>query len=163
MQPKPRVILGIDPGFGRMGYGVIEILQGTVHYRIADCVETISTMPHAERLQYMWRGLNALIEKHRPDMVAVEKLFFSKNKKTALAVAETRGVILLAAQEHKIPIVEFTPLQVKVALSGYGKADKKQVAYMVVRILGLTATPLLDDTTDALAIAICAAHTNTPA
>ncbi len=161
MPHKPRIILGIDPGFGRMGYGLIESGQGTVRYLLANCLETQKTMPHAQRLQYMWRELITLITTYQPDVVAVEKLFFAKNEKTALAVAETRGIILLAAQEHGVPIIEFTPLQVKVALSGYGKADKKQVAYMVMRILNLTDTPVRDDTTDALAIAICAAHTNT--
>jgi len=152
-------ILGVDPGFGRMGYGII-LGEGmtTTHIR-AGCIETAKTLPHAERLHALYKELTRIIEEEKPDLLATEELFFSKNAKTALKVAETRGIIILLSQIHAIPFVELKPLEIKVATCGYGNADKKQMQYMVTQLLRLPAIPKPDDAADALAIALTAAAT----
>jgi len=152
------VILGIDPGLAIVGWGVIEY-QGSKFRTIAyGSLQTPAGMRTEARLSAIYDGMNELIEKYHPDAVAIEELFFNTNVTTGIRVAEARGVILLAAERAGIPMQEYTPMQVKQAVSGYGKADKRQVITMVTMLLGLAKPPKPDDTADALAIAICHAH-----
>jgi crossover junction endodeoxyribonuclease RuvC len=151
------IILGIDPGYGRLGYGIIHRNGSSVNFVRAGCLETNPKAPHEQRLGHIYKSLQKIITKERPAILAIESLFFSKNTKTALRVAETRGVTLLLGNTFHIPIYEFTPSQVKVAACGYGKSDKKQVQLMVAKLLNISAFPGPDDVTDALAIAITAA------
>lgn len=148
-------ILGIDPGTAIIGYGVIELLYG--QYRLIDygCIRTPAHTPMPERLHLIYQAMGCLLEKYQPDEVAMEELFFNRNITTAITVAQARGVLLLAAAQKGQPIGEYTPLQVKQAISGYGRAEKKQVQYMVCRILNLLEAPKPDDAADALAVAIC--------
>lgn len=152
------IILGIDPGIAIMGYGVIKYEGNrfsTVKYG-AVTTEPTSSMP--ERLSILYKETGCLIKEYKPDAVAVEELFFNKNVKTALTVGHARGVILLAAYESNMNIFEYTPLQVKQAIVGYGRAEKKQIQQMVKVFLNLQEVPKPDDVADALAIAICHAH-----
>lgn len=149
------IILGIDPGFARLGYGVIDFSEGK--YKVLE-YGTISTPAHtelAERLKKINRDLNEVISKYHIDVASIEELFFNTNTKTAIHVAEARGVILYTLAAANIQIFEYTPLQVKQALVGYGRADKLQVMEMVKKNLKLKTMPKLDDTADALALAIC--------
>lgn len=152
------IILGIDPGFARVGYGLIEYLNGK--YKVIE-YGSITTEPGknlSKRLFKINEDLNQIISKYKIDVASVEDLFFNTNIKTAIKVAEARGVILCALESNNIKIHEYTPLQVKQALVGYGRADKLQIKEMVKRLLKLEVMPKLDDTTDALAIAICHAN-----
>lgn len=149
-------ILGVDPGTATTGYGIIEIKRGCCRLLEYGCIRTAKGKKTAERLGEIHKDLTKLIKKHRPNVMAVESLFFYKNIKTAISVAEARGVILLCAHKNKVKIAEFTPLQVKQMLTSYGKADKKQVQYMVKKLLNLKNAPKPDDAADALAVAICA-------
>ncbi|MBI2099325.1 crossover junction endodeoxyribonuclease RuvC [Candidatus Uhrbacteria bacterium] len=151
------VILGIDPGVERMGYGIIEYSGGTHNPLSHGLISTSRKLEHGERLAELHTALKELITKHKPDLVAVEKLFFSKNIKTAMRVGEARGVVILSAAEQGIPIVELTPNEVKVSVAGYGKADKRQVQKMITTLLNLKETPKPDDVSDALAIAFTGA------
>lgn len=149
------IILGIDPGFARLGYGVIDYTCGK--YKVLE-YGTISTPAHtelAERLKKINYDLNEVISKYKIDVASIEELFFNTNSKTAIHVAEARGVILYTLSAANIKIYEYTPLQVKQALVGYGRADKLQVMEMVKKNLKLKTMPKLDDTADALALAIC--------
>lgn len=150
-------ILGIDPGTATTGYGVIENNRGKLKLVEYGCIRTAKTDSASTRLAEIYRDLKKLIKKHRPEIISVESVYFYKNVKTAIAVAHARGVVLLAAAESQAKLVEFTPLQVKSRLAGYGKADKKQIQYMVKAILDLKTIPKPDDAADAVAIAICAA------
>ena len=154
-----RIILGIDPGYGRVGYGIIRKDSNALMYDSAGCIETSPANSHANRLHTIYRDLKRIIEVKKPQVVALEQLFFAKNTKTALRVAETRGVLLLLSEEYGISLREFTPLQVKMAACGYGRADKAQIQNMVMRILKLPSLPKPDDAADALAIALTAAYT----
>ncbi|MDO8600256.1 MAG: crossover junction endodeoxyribonuclease RuvC [bacterium] len=154
------IILGIDPGTVIIGYAFLEKRGADLTLLKADAIRILSGGDKAERLATLHKKLTALIKKCRPNMISVEKLFFSKNQKTALDVAEARGVILSTAALAKIPVSEYTPLEVKVASTGYGKADKRQVREMVRAILKLNEVTHLDDVTDAMAIAITGAHLN---
>jgi len=149
------IIMGIDPGIAILGYGLLS-LEGN-KYKIIDsgALITESAMPMPARLTYIYKGLNLLLDKYKPDAYAVEELFFNKNIKTALTVGHARGVAILAASNQDIPIFEYTPLQVKQAIVGYGRADKKQMQQMVKMLLRLDKTPKPDDVADALAVAIC--------
>lgn len=149
------LMLGIDPGIARIGYGAIEFRGEKILACAHGCLETSKNNSQGERLLCIRKGLRSLLKKYHPAAVAVEKLFFAKNAKTAGAVGESRGVILLAAAEAKLPIVEMTPLQVKLSVTGYGRADKRQVQEMVRRILKMRVIPKPDDAADALAIALC--------
>ena len=153
-------ILGIDPGTAILGFGLV-IYEGN-KFRTVDyaCLYTKAGQPLAERLKYLYNNLEQLIQLHQPDHMVVEELFFNKNVSTALAVGQARGIILLAGAQANIPVFEYTPLQVKQAVVGYGRADKNQVQQMVKTILGLAAVPKPDDAADALAIAICHAHSH---
>lgn len=153
------IILGIDPGFARLGYGVIDYTCG--RYKVLE-YGTISTPAHtelAERLRKINNDLNEVISKYKIDVASIEELFFNTNSKTAIHVAEARGVILYTLSAANIQIFEYTPLQVKQALVGYGRADKLQVMEMVKKNLRLKTMPKLDDTADALALAICHTYT----
>ena len=153
-------IIGIDPGTATTGYAIIQSDRGRLHSLEFGSITTRKTRPLAHRLNEVYRDLNKLILKYRPQTLVVESIFFYKNVKTAIAVAQARGVVLLCAEEHKLSIIELTPLQVKSSLTGYGKAEKKQVQYMVKHLLGLKNTPKPDDAADALALAICGANRN---
>lgn len=153
------VILGIDPGYGRVGYGVIQKNSNILSYITSGCIETIKTDSASQRLHTIYKQLRIIMDTTPPDMLAIEQLFFAKNVKTALRVAETRGILLLLSEEYTIPLREFTPLQVKVATCGYGRADKAQIQNMIMRTFNLSAPPKSDDAADALAIALTAAFT----
>ena len=153
-------ILGIDPGYAIVGYGVIDYSGGKYQAVDYGAITTDANMPFSARLQYIYNELVALIIKNDPDEMAIERLYFQNNQKTAIAVAEARGVILLAAQMNNIPINEYTPLQVKSAVTGYGQAKKPQVMEMTRRLLKLEKVPRPDDTADALAMAICHAQSS---
>lgn len=152
------LILGIDPGTARIGVGLIEYKDKKAAIKCYDCLTTSAGETTAARLNDLHRQLTGFIKKHRPDLVAVEELFFFKNLTTAIKVSQARGVILLAAAQKNLPVREFTPLQVKQALTGYGRAEKKQIQQMVKLILNLKELPQPDDAADALALAICCAH-----
>lgn len=152
------IVLGIDPGTARLGYGVIDAAGGTpamIDFGIAETHST-STMP--ERLLQIYSNIRLLLAEHEPDVMAVEKLFFARNVTTALAVGQARGVVLLAAAERGIPVREYSPSEIKHSIVGYGKAEKSQIQEMVRIILGLDQIPRPDDAADALAIAVCDAH-----
>ena len=149
-------ILGIDPGTATTGFGVIEKTKGkfnTIDYGV---ILTPKDLPMSNRLLIVFNDLEELIAKHQPETIAVEQLFFAKNVTTAISVGQARGVVLLAAQKADLSLKEFTPLQVKQSVTGYGQASKKQVQLMVQKILKLKDIPKPDDAADALAIAICA-------
>lgn len=152
------VILGIDPGIAIVGYGIIKY-DGTKHKVINyGAVKTSSSMELTERLKVIYEELSRIIISYRPDVAAVEELFFNKNVKTALSVGHGRGVALLSVANNGLNVYEYTPLQVKQAVVGYGRADKHQVQSMVKAILSLETVPKPDDVADALAVAICHAH-----
>ena len=150
--------MGIDPGNAICGYGFVELNGNSLHGAGFGVIKTTPDMRRAERLHVLYEKLNGLICERRPDVVGVEKLFFSRNVTTAMTVSEARGVILLAVEMNRIPLIELTPLQVKQAVVGYGQATKEQVTYMTQRLLCLEKKPTPDDAADALAIAICSAH-----
>lgn len=153
------IILGIDPGLAIVGYGVLEY-RGNRFYTIAmGSIETPAGIDVEDRLKMIYDDMCEIIKTYRPDEMAIEELFFNTNQKTAIAVAEARGVILLAAINYGVKISEYTPLQVKQSVVGYGRAEKNQVITMVKTLLKLGSELKLDDTADALAIAICHAHT----
>ena len=154
-------ILGIDPGVAIVGFGLIESDRGTLRMLQYGAITTPAGLPLAARLAQINRDIEELIGTFRPDEISVEELFFSKNITTGIAVAHARGVILCAAEKKKIPIYEYTPMQVKQAVVGYGLADKKQVMDMTRRLLKLKAVPRPDDAADALAIALCHARSAT--
>lgn len=154
-------ILGIDPGVAIVGFGLIESDRGTLRMLQYGAITTPAGLPLAARLAQINRDMEELIDTFRPDEISVEELFFSKNITTGIAVAHARGVILCAAEKKKIPIYEYTPMQVKQAVVGYGLADKKQVMDMTRRLLKLKSVPRPDDAADALAVALCHARSAT--
>jgi crossover junction endodeoxyribonuclease RuvC len=151
-------ILGIDPGYAIIGWGVVNYEHGRFTPLDFGAVTTPAGMPFGQRLQLIYNDLSQIIGDYRPDVMAIEKLYFQNNQKTAIEVAEARGVILLAAEHGELPVFEYTPLQVKSAVTGYGQAQKPQVMEMTRRLLRLKQVPKPDDTADALAIAICHCH-----
>jgi len=153
------IILGIDPGLATVGWGVIST-DGNRHKALAyGSIITPPATPLEDRLLQISDELDAIMKKYKPDSMAVEELFFNTNITTGIRVAEARGVTLLAGKKNNVPIYEYTPLQVKQSVVGYGRAEKKQIITMVTLLLGLKEPPKPDDTADALAIAICHAHT----
>ncbi|MBO5649137.1 MAG: crossover junction endodeoxyribonuclease RuvC [Clostridia bacterium] len=152
------IILGIDPGIAIVGWGVIEFNQNRFRTVAYGAITTEAGQDVELRLNAVYEELCEIIEYYHPDEMAVEELFFTNNVTTGIPVAEARGVILLAGIRHGLRIAEYTPMQVKAAISGYGKAEKSQVMTMVTQILRLKSTPKPDDTADALAIAVCHAH-----
>ena len=149
------VVLGIDPGYAIVGWGVVNY-AGNIYRPLGfGAITTDGSSNFNDRLGYIYNNMTRLIEKCKPDAMAVEKLYFQNNQKTAINVAQARGVILLAAQQQGVPTFEYTPLQVKTVVTGYGKAKKPQVMEMTRRLLALESVPKPDDTADALAIALC--------
>lgn len=147
-------IIGIDPGTGILGFGVIEVVKGKMKLVDAGVITTPAHTPHDERLEDIFDSLTEIVRDTKPDQLSIEKLFFSHNITTAMTVAEARGVALLVGRKAKLPIAEYTPQQIKQTLTGYGKADKKQVQEMVRLQLGLSEVPKPDDCADAIAAAI---------
>ena len=152
------VILGIDPGLARLGYGVIEVDGDKRRVIQFGMLTTPAGVPMPKRLQQLWRGMNQLMDIYKPDEVAFEELFFSKNITTGIQVAGARGVALAACQSYTDRIFEYTPMQIKQAITGYGNAEKKQMQQMVRMRLGLSEIPKPDDAADAVACAITHAH-----
>ena len=153
-------ILGIDPGTATTGFGIIQSQKKTGDYALVDfgVIATEKTLSDAERLEILADDINQLIKKFKPEAVGVEKLFLTTNQKTVMTVSQARGAVLLICQKNKLPIFEFTPLQVKSFICGYGKASKQQVQYIVQKTFKLKSVPKPDDAADALAIALCTAH-----
>ena len=153
-------ILGIDPGTGILGFGVIDIdKSGKAKLVDAGVIKTPAHQPDSERLVTIYDELHEIITEFKPTIMSVEKLFFARNVTTAMSVAQARGVVLLCGKQHGMELHEFTPLQIKMAITSYGKADKKQVQEMVRVILGLETVPKPDDCADALAAALTCAQT----
>jgi crossover junction endodeoxyribonuclease RuvC len=152
------IVLGIDPGTASVGYGIVERLGATLRPIDHGCLTTSPDDPLPDRLATIHRFVVDLVELHRPDLMAVERVFFQRNSQSALAVGHARGVVLLAAAQHGVAVREATPNEVKQAVTGHGAADKAQVQRMVQVVLGLSALPTPDDAADALAIAVWAAH-----
>ena len=146
-------ILGIDPGIGRTGYALLEQDKNSILLKEVGCITTKVGDKEYHRLLEIKQDLNLLIKKFKPDAVCIESLFFAANAKTAMSVGQARGVIMVTAAEAKVKIIEVTPLQVKIAATGYGKADKRQVVTMIVKLLKLKKIPRPDDAADAVAIA----------
>lgn len=151
-----RRTLGIDPGLARLGWALIESHGSTTTLVGCGCLETAAGIPSAQRLLQLHRRLGAIIEQYHPSQLAIEKLFFSRNVSTGISVGQARGIVLLAAAEHQLPTQEFTPTAVKLAVTGDGRADKRQMGRMIQILLKLDRLPKHDDTTDAMAIAFCA-------
>ena len=152
------VILGIDPGYATVGYGVVRYDGHRFEALGFGAITTPPDMEFGRRLEIIYRDMGELIEQYRPDYMSIEKLFFNTNITTGIEVAHARGIILLQAVQHGLPYKEYTPLQVKQAITGYGKAEKRQVIEMVKSFLSLSKAPKPDDTADALALAICHGH-----
>lgn len=152
-------IIGVDPGIGRLGWGVLDKEKGKLTVIAYGCIQTKVNDQLAQRLVILYAKLQELLDKFHPDEMAIEELFFSKNVKTAFAVGQARGVVLLAAAQKHLTASTYTPSAVKSAVVGYGKADKKQIGHMVKLTLKLSRVPTPDDTADALAIALTHAYT----
>lgn len=151
-------ILGIDPGIAIVGWGVLDYSNFRFKPVAYDSIMTKAGLPVEERIIQIYEQLSSIMDKYKPDAMAVEELFWNTNQKTGIVVAEARGIILLCARQRRIPIYEYTPLQVKQAVVGYGRAEKKQVITMVTTLLKLEKPPKPDDTADALALAMTHAH-----
>jgi crossover junction endodeoxyribonuclease RuvC len=152
------IILGIDPGTAALGYGIIDRSGSRLRAIDYGCLVTSPDLAMPERLMAIHQLVDDLLALHQPAVVAVERLFFSRNAQTAIAVGQARGVILLAAAQHGCPVLEATPNEVKSAIAGYGAADKEQVQRMVQLVLGMSELPRPDDAADALAVAVCVAN-----
>lgn len=148
-------IIGIDPGTAIVGYGIIDYINGQSNLIASGSIQTDKNLCDAKRLQEIENDLNVIINKYQPDIASVEKLFFFKNQKTIISVAQGRGVILATLAKAGIEIFEYTPLQIKLAITGYGKATKDDVAEMVKKFINYTFFPKLDDSADAIAMAVC--------
>jgi len=158
MNRQPLRIIGIDPGYAIVGYGVLDYASNRFAPVNYGAICTPAEMDFSRRLEKIYDELDLLLTRFRPQAMAVEKLYFTTNQKTAIDVSQARGVILLCAVKHGVDLFEYTPLQVKSSVVGYGKAEKQQVMQMTKTILGLSETPKPDDIADALAIAICHGH-----
>jgi crossover junction endodeoxyribonuclease RuvC len=154
------IVLGIDPGTARTGYGVVERRGSQLRLIDYGCFETIPDRELSDRLRLIHEAISDLIATHHPGCVGVERLFFNKNVQTAFAVGQARGVVLLAAAQGGLPVYEYGPHEVKMAVTGYGRAPKEQVQRMVQVVLAMTELPRPDDAADALAVAICVAHSH---
>lgn len=155
-------ILGIDPGYGRVGIAVVEKTNQKESLLHSECFETDPKLPHPDRLALIVKKINDLIKKFSPGKMAIESLLWSKNVKTAMGVAEARGAILAEVAKHKIAIFEYNPNSIKLAVTGYGKADKKQVETMLCRLLGIKKNIKYDDEYDAIAVALTCASSSYP-
>lgn len=152
---KPsRPTLGIDPGLARLGWAIVTQREGKPTLVGCGCIETAPHQPTPLRLRLLWRRLSDIIREYRPERMAIEKLYFTKNISTGIAVGEARGVALLAAAELDLPLIELTPTAIKLAVTGDGRADKRQVGKMIQLLLRLRRLPQHDDTTDAIAVAL---------
>jgi crossover junction endodeoxyribonuclease RuvC len=156
------IVLGIDPGTARLGYGIVDRQGSRLAMVDYGCLETIDDRPLEQRLLLIHEGIDDLIQTYRPEAVGVERLFFNKNVRTATAVGQARGVVLLTAAQHGLPVLEYGPHEVKMAVTGYGRAPKDQVQRMVQLVLSMKELPRPDDAADALAVAVCTAHAVTP-
>ncbi len=156
------IILGIDPGYAIVGWGVLEYQNNQFKVLGYGAITTDADMDLFRRFQAIHQDLNQIIETYHPDAMAIEELFFNSNRTTAINVAQARGVLILSALNHEVPVFEYTPLQVKQAVAGYGRAEKQQVQQMTKILLNLSSVPKPDDTADALAIAICHGHSYNP-
>lgn len=152
------VVLGIDPGYAIVGYGIVQYQANHFTPIAYGAVTTKAGIEFSCRLDTIYNDISCIMKRYKPEALSIEKLFFNTNTTTAIDVAQARGVILLAARQNNIPVFEYTPLQVKQSVTGYGKAEKKQVMELTRRLLGLEKTPKPDDTADALAMAICHCH-----
>lgn len=152
------IIIGIDPGYAIVGVGVIEYKGNKFRPIEYNAITTHASMAPSLRLKWIYDEIGMYLDKYKPDAVAVEELFFNTNAKTAILVAQARGVLVVSATNRDIPVYEYTPLQIKQAVTGYGRADKQQIQQMVKMLLNLNAIPKPDDAADALAVAICHAH-----
>jgi crossover junction endodeoxyribonuclease RuvC len=152
-------IIGIDPGYAIVGFGVLDYSYGKFTVLDYGAITTSAETPFPQRLKEIYNDLCFVLDKYNPEFMAIERLYFTNNQKTAIEVAAARGVIILAAEQRGIKIKEYTPLQVKQSVTGYGKAVKVQVQEMIKKILKLHETPKPDDAADALAVGICGAHT----
>ena len=148
-------ILGIDPGMAIVGYGLIETVNDSINLLTSGSIQTDKKLPDSKRLLEIYNDLTTVVQKYQPDCASVEELFFFKNQKTIIPVADARGVILTVLEKLNIPTYSYTPIQVKQVLTGYGRAEKKEVEQMVRLTLQSDKLPKLDDTVDAIAIAIC--------
>jgi crossover junction endodeoxyribonuclease RuvC len=157
------IVLGIDPGTALTGFGLVERQGSQLRAIEYGAIATVTGVADADRLVTIHAAVAELIARHRPALVAVERIFFSRNVQTAFTVGQARGVVLLAAAQAGLPVFEYTPNEVKIAVTGYGRASKDQVQRMVRTVLGLAAIPAPDDAADALAVAICLAHSYRPA
>jgi crossover junction endodeoxyribonuclease RuvC len=157
------IVLGIDPGTAATGYGLVERHGSKLRLIDYGCFETVPADELPVRLRHIHQAVSELIAEHRPVVVGVERLFFNRNVQTAFAVGQARGVVLLAAAQAGVPVAEFGPHEVKMAVTGYGRAGKDQVQRMVQVVLGMSVLPRPDDAADALAVAICLAHSERPA
>ena len=156
------IILGIDPGYAIVGWGVLSYQNNSFKVLGYGAITTEADMAMFDRFKVIHEELNQIIETYHPECMAIEELFFNSNRTTAINVAQARGVLLLSAINHGLSIFEYTPLQVKQAVAGYGRAEKTQVQQMTKLLLGLNQVPKPDDTADALAIAICHGHSYNP-
>lgn len=156
------IILGIDPGFERMGCAILEKSRKEEKLIYSSCLFSSKNDPHEKRLLVLANGLKKIIQDFRPDTMAIEKLFFTANQKTAMKVAEARGVALLLAAENNLKVLEFTPLEIKMAMTGYGRAEKDQVRKMAQAMLKMDGNKKLDDEIDAIAIALACPVENYP-
>ena len=154
------IIIGVDPGYAIVGIGVVEYNGNRFRPLEYGAITTPAGMPTVDRLKKIYDEMTLLIDKYQPDAVAIEELFFNSNQKTAINVAQARGVILVSVTNRGVPIFEYTPLQVKQSVTGYGRADKGQIQQMVKTLLNLNVIPKPDDAADGLALAICHAHSN---
>ena len=151
-------IIGVDPGLASTGWGVVESSHGKLRYIAHGCIETQSEQPRGQRLEFIYQSFLEVLKTHKPHEAAMENLYFGKNVSSAMSVAESRGVLLLALSSHGLPVTELTPNAIKKAVAGVTKADKKQIQKMVGLILGLSELPKPAHAADALGAAICAAH-----
>jgi len=153
-------ILGVDPGTATTGYGVISVWGKKIKVLSYGCIQTEMKDAPEKRLEQIYKQIKRLLKKEKPHIVSIERLFFFKNTKTVMAVSQAKGVILMACSEKKVPVVEYTPLEIKQALAGYGRATKKDIQNAIKKILGLKEIPRPDDAADALAIALCHRYLN---
>ncbi|MBT4850184.1 crossover junction endodeoxyribonuclease RuvC [Candidatus Parcubacteria bacterium] len=160
MSIQKTTILGFDPGIADTGFGIIEKIGNKIKFVDTGSIQTSKEKDFCDRLEEIYEAVDKIIKKHKPDIVGVEKLFFAKNVKTAMDVAQARGVIMLGIKKNKIKPLEFTPMQIKQAVAASGAANKKQVGLMVKTILNLNAVPKPDDAADALAVAITSSFYN---
>jgi len=151
-------VLGLDPGTATTGYGIVDGRGSRLTHIAHGAIRTPANAPFAGRLALIYDGVRELLSAHAPDLVAIEKIFFKQNVTTGIAVAQARGVLALAVVQSRVPIAEFSPAEAKTAITGYGRADKRQMQDMIKMLLNLDATPKPDDAADALGLAICGVH-----